>query len=143
MYPKEIIGKRSHEIEAYAAEIIKTNQYNNLGSLLEISVVDERKENNYTLVRVGAGVSNEQLRRWCKMKNLQLKSNTIMVERIWWAGMELLDDHLEVINMGMEMRLLKGSNCSLAPEMGYDYVCSIEVLRTADYNHVFEKREAV
>jgi hypothetical protein len=33
-----------------------------------------------TLVKVGSGVSNDQLRRWCIKNKLQYKSNVIMVE---------------------------------------------------------------
>jgi hypothetical protein len=36
-----------------------------------------------------------------------------------------------VVNVALEMRLFKGSEATLAPEYGYDYVCSIEILRTS------------
>jgi hypothetical protein len=32
------------------------------------------------LVKIGAGVSNEQMRRWCVKNKRQYKSNVIMVE---------------------------------------------------------------
>jgi len=37
----------------------------------------------------------------------------------------------DVVNVCLEMRLFKGSDCPLAPEYKYDYVCSIEILRIA------------
>ena len=38
------------------------------------------KKGDITLMKLGAGVSNEQLRRWCLRQNLQYQTNTIMVE---------------------------------------------------------------
>lgn len=32
------------------------------------------------MVKIGAGVSNDQMRRWCIKNNLQYRSNVIMVE---------------------------------------------------------------
>jgi hypothetical protein len=36
--------------------------------------------------------------------------------------------------MALEMRIFKGSEATLAPEMGMDFVCSIEILRTLALN---------
>jgi UDP-N-acetylenolpyruvoylglucosamine reductase len=41
--------------------------------------VNQRKVKKH-LVKIGAGVSNEQLRRWCITNGFQIKSNVIMVE---------------------------------------------------------------
>ncbi len=39
------------------------------------------------------------------------------------------------------MRIFKGSECRLAPEMGYQYVCSIEILKNNTTNHKFVSKE--
>ena len=56
--------------------------------------------------------------------------------------MDYASKHKKVIDMVLEMRLCKGSECLLAPYYGYDYVCSIEVLRTPTKNE-HEWRKAV
>lgn len=41
------------------------------------------------------------------------------------------------MNIALEMRVFRGSRATLAPEVGMDYVCSIEILRT----QVFKKED--
>ena len=38
------------------------------------------KQSNKTLVRLGAGVSNEQLRRYCLRNDIEYQANVVMVE---------------------------------------------------------------
>lgn len=40
--------------------------------------------------------------------------------------------------MTLEMRILKGSEATLAPEYGMDFVCSIEIVRTQVLNKKVE-----
>ena len=44
--------------------------------------------------------------------------------------MDYVKEHKDVVDMLLEMRLCKGSECLLTPYYGYDYVCSVEILRT-------------
>ena len=44
--------------------------------------------------------------------------------------MDYVKENSDVIDMVLEMRLFKGSECLLAPYKDYEYVCAIEVLRT-------------
>jgi hypothetical protein len=53
-----------------------------------------------------------------------------LIQRIWWAALEIVEDKKEIVNVALEMRLFKGSEATLAPECGYDYVCSVELLRS-------------
>jgi hypothetical protein len=48
-----------------------------------------------------------------------------LIQKIWWAGLEIAEKNSEVINMALEMRLFTGATATLAPENGYDYTCSI------------------
>lgn len=45
-----------------------------------LRVKENRKEVVKHLVKVGAGVSNEQMRMWCINNGFQYKSNVIMIE---------------------------------------------------------------
>ncbi|CAM6005456.1 unnamed protein product [Sphagnum balticum] len=58
MYPRELIGQKSHVIEDYFKEVIKSKAYDHVGSLLEMTIVEKIRDSNCTLVRVGASVSN-------------------------------------------------------------------------------------
>jgi hypothetical protein len=53
-----------------------------------------------------------------------------LIQKIWWVALEYVENYPEEINIALEMRLFKGSNATLAPEIGYDTVCSIEILRS-------------
>lgn len=50
-----------------------------------------------------------------------------LIQRAWWAAKNYIDSGKvkDVIDLALEMRLFKGSKCSLAPEIDYDVVCSI------------------
>lgn len=61
-----------------------------------------------------------------------------LIQRIWWAGMEVAEEHADVITVALEMRFFKGSHATLAPEYEYDYVCSIELIRTKVLNTTSE-----
>jgi hypothetical protein len=56
-----------------------------------------------------------------------------LIQKIWWAGDDYVNSHKQIANMGIEMRILRGSNCTLAPQFGYDFVCSVEMLRTLNH----------
>jgi hypothetical protein len=43
------------------------------------------------------------------------------------------------MNLALEMRILKGADATLAPQKGFDFVCSIEILRTQTLNERIEK----
>lgn len=60
-----------YKSDLYDIEIVPKSK--NL-SQSKIGSSEEKK-----LVRIGAGVSNEQLRRWCKKNDLQYEANVIMV----------------------------------------------------------------
>lgn len=45
--------------------------------------------------------------------------------------------------MVLEMRVLQGSNSTLAPSYGYEYVCSIEILRMLTSENSEEKWQSV
>lgn len=53
-----------------------------------------------------------------------------LIQKIWWVALEYVEKYPEEINIALEMRLFKGSNATLAPEVGYGTVCSIEILRS-------------
>jgi hypothetical protein len=53
-----------------------------------------------------------------------------LIQKIWWAALEYVEPKKKEINIALEMRIFKGSNATLAPEFGYAYVCSIEILRS-------------
>ena len=62
----------------YVDVIMKDELYKLKDSLYTIEKLE--KVGDRTLVRFGAGVSNEQLRRWCKNNDLEYQANVIMVE---------------------------------------------------------------
>jgi hypothetical protein len=62
-----------------------------------------------------------------------------LIQRIWWTGLEIVEENQDVINVSLEMRIFKGSEATLAPEFGYDFVCSIDILRTKPLNSSAEK----
>lgn len=62
------------------------------------------------------------------------------IQRIWWAALEFVEPKKEEINIALEMRIFKGSNATLAPEIGYEYVCSIEVLRSLTMNKLQDNK---
>lgn len=57
-----------------------------------------------------------------------------LIQKIWWVALEYVEGHDQDINIALEMRLFKGSNATLAPEIGYGTVCSIEILRSMPLN---------
>lgn len=57
-----------------------------------------------------------------------------LIQKIWWVALEYVEVLEDDINIALEMRLFKGSNATLAPEIGYDTVCSIEILRSMTLN---------
>lgn len=48
--------------------------------------------------------------------------------------MEVAEEFADVVNIALEMRFFKGSDATLAPEYDYDYVCSIEIIRSKVLN---------
>jgi hypothetical protein len=44
--------------------------------------------------------------------------------------LEIAEEKKKIINASVEMRILKGSEATLAPAMGYEFVCRIEIVRT-------------
>jgi hypothetical protein len=45
----------------------------------EVEATEDGKAVRKHLIKIGAGVSNDQLRRWCITNNCQYKTNVIMV----------------------------------------------------------------
>lgn len=62
-----------------------------------------------------------------------------LIQRLWWVALEIVENKKDLVNVALEMRIFKGSNATLAPEIGFDYVCSIEILRSMTFN---EEQEA-
>lgn len=56
-----------------------------------------------------------------------------LIQRLWWVALEIVENKKDLVNIALEMRLFKGSNATLAPEIGYEYVCSIEILRSMTF----------
>lgn len=63
-----------------------------------------------------------------------------LIQRLWWAGFNITQQHKEEINIALQMRIFKGSEATLAPQVGYEYVCSIEILRNMTLNSETEER---
>lgn len=80
LYPPEIAnGNTRANVIEFAKRLKGTVRETNRKSLCSITKVSTTVQGT-TLVRVGAGVSSEQLRVWCVENNLQIPSNTIIVE---------------------------------------------------------------
>lgn len=88
-YPYSIATGNSAKIEKWAREMDQLNDKLNdqnienlcsIQKVREIQVQEGGKQVKKTLVKIGAGVSNEQMRIWSIKNNLQYKSNVIMVE---------------------------------------------------------------
>lgn len=62
------------------------------------------------------------------------------IQRIWWAALEFVEPKKDEINIALEMRIFKGSKATLAPEIGYEYVCSIEILRSLTFGKIDENK---
>ena len=67
-YPKDVATGKFGDLMEYVDIIMKDEMYKYKESLYTIEKGEKIGEN--TLVRFGAGVSNEQLRRWCKDNDL-------------------------------------------------------------------------
>ena len=94
MYPYHVATGKSFDLNKYSLHCLQvqkkmkkisedTGQY--FPFLEEITIkqkIDDPSNpgKKITLVKVGAGVSNDQLRSWCITNKLQYKSNVIMVE---------------------------------------------------------------
>lgn len=94
MYPYHVATGNSFDLNQYSRHCLlvqkkmeeiseATGKYSPF--LEEITIKEKIDDVNnpgkkITLVKVGAGVSNDQLRRWCIKNKLQYKSNVIMVE---------------------------------------------------------------
>ena len=50
----------------------------------------------------------------------------------------MAEEYAEVVNIALEMRFFKGSDATLAPYFDYDYVCSIELIRSKVLNTTSE-----
>ncbi len=48
-----------------------------------------------------------------------------LIQRLWWAGFDIVEQNKDIVNIALQMRIFKGSEATLAPEIGYEYVCSI------------------
>jgi UDP-N-acetylenolpyruvoylglucosamine reductase len=77
----------SRQLENYSIAMTKAEETlakDNIEHLCMIRKVGEVTEFGRTvvkhLIKIGAGVSNDQLRRWCIKNGFQFKSNAIMVE---------------------------------------------------------------
>ena len=38
-----------------------------------------------------------------------------LIQRIWWAALQIVEEKKSVVNMALEMRIFKGSDATLAP----------------------------
>jgi hypothetical protein len=88
-YPYKVAKGTSRQLEDYAIRMMAAEEsleYDHIESLCMIRMVGESevKEGGRIvkkhLIKIGAGVSNDQLRRWCIKNGYQYKSNVIMVE---------------------------------------------------------------
>ena len=68
-----------------------------------------------------------------------------LLQKIWWAAMDVVNRNKKVVNMVLEMRLFKGSECPLTLQYKFDYVCTMEIARVTtddiepEWNAVIEE----
>ena len=95
-FPYKIAKGTSRQLEDYATHMLAADQclaYDNIESLGmvrkvgEVDVEEEGKTVRKHLVKIGAGVSNDQLRQWCIKHGYQYRTNVIMVEIGFIAGL--------------------------------------------------------
>lgn len=76
-YPKEVSTGKYDDVMDYVDNIEENHLDEVTNGLYSVGIVG--KDEGKTLVRVGCGVSNEQLRRWCLKQDIQYQANVIMV----------------------------------------------------------------
>lgn len=81
LYPAEIASEKctTGDLVNYAKSLAGTPRENNRHSLCSI-VKEPFTYEGKTLARIGAGVSNEQMRAWCIANGLQYKASILIVE---------------------------------------------------------------
>lgn len=48
-----------------------------------------------------------------------------LIQKAWWLAYDYIQDHRSVIDLVLEMRLIKGSKSPLSTAYGFDYAISI------------------
>lgn len=85
-YPYKVAKGTSRVLEDWAVtmteveDVLEHDKIEHLNQIRYLGVIEDKSKVKKHLVKVGSGVSNDQLRRWCIKKGYQYKSNVIMVE---------------------------------------------------------------
>lgn len=48
-----------------------------------------------------------------------------LIQKVWWSAMDYVQMNKDAVNLALEMRIFKGSECPLSPVYEFDFVCSI------------------
>lgn len=92
-YPYKVAKGTSRVLEDWAVTmteveyVLAYDKIEHLGEIRDLKIAVEVDKVKKHLVKVGAGVSNDQLRRWCIKNGYQYKSNVIMVEVNVFGGL--------------------------------------------------------